>query len=172
LVKSNRGQEPSFILSQRPSIFAYSDTGNEYGYSYFRIRGMDQTRVNMTMDGMPLNEGEDMGVYFSNYPDVLSSLHSIKVESGAGISGNGVAGYAGSIDFESVDLKTDTVSSAYINYGSYNTFKSNVEYNSGVKGNWAVHLKATIQQSDGFRENAYNNSNILYSIFFRLQREK
>lgn len=163
LVKSNRGQEPSFILSQRPSIFAYSDTGNEYGYSYFRIRGMDQTRVNMTMDGMPLNEGEDMGVYFSNYPDVLSSLHSIKVESGAGISGNGVAGYAGSIDFESVDLKTDTVSSAYINYGSYNTFKSNVEYNSGVKGNWAVHLKATIQQSDGFRENAYNNSQSVFA---------
>ena len=54
----NKGQEPSFILANSPGIFAYSDTGNEYGYSYFRMRGMDQTRINMTLDGMPLAEGE------------------------------------------------------------------------------------------------------------------
>lgn len=158
LLKSSKGQEPSFILSSMPSIFAYSDTGNEYGYAYFRMRGMDQTRVNMTLDGMPLNEGEDMGVYFSNYPDVIASMHSVKIESGAGITGNGVAGYAGSIDFESVNLKHDTVSSVYVGFGSFNTFKSSVEYNSGLKGKWAVHFKATQQQSDGFREHAYNNS--------------
>ena len=158
LFRYNKGQEPSFILSGRPSIFAYSDTGNEYGYAYFRMRGMDQTRVNMTLDGMPLNEGEDMGVYFSNYPDVIASMHSVKVESGAGISGNGVSGYAGTIDFESVDLKRDTVSSVYAGYGSFNTFKSSVEYNSGLKGKWAVHFKASQQQSDGSRNHAYNNS--------------
>ncbi len=158
LLKSNKGQEPSFILSSMPSIFAYSDTGNEYGYAYFRMRGMDQTRVNMTLDGMPLNEGEDMGVYFSNYPDMIASMHSIKIESGARITGNGVAGYAGSIDFESVNLKHDTVSSVYVGFGSFNTFKSSEEYNSGLKGKWAVHFKATQQQSDGYRDHAYNNS--------------
>ena len=77
LLKVNRGQEPSFILNTQPSILGYSDTGNEYGYSYFRMRGMDQTRVNMTLDGMPLNEGEDMRVYFSNYPDFLSNVHTL-----------------------------------------------------------------------------------------------
>lgn len=82
----------------------------------------------------------------------------MKVESGAGISGNGVAGYAGTIDFESVDLKRDTVSSVYTGFGSFNTFKSSVEYNSGLKGKWAVHIKATQQQSDGYRDHAYNNS--------------
>ena len=158
ILKLNKGQEPSFILSNRPSVFAYSETGNEYGYAYFRMRGMDQTRVNMTMDGMPLNESEDMGVYFSNYPDILASMHSVKIESGASITGNGVAGYAGSIDFESVDLKRDTISSVYIGCGSFNTFKSGVEYNTGIRGRWAVHFKATQQQSDGFRDNAYNNS--------------
>lgn len=158
LLKHNKGQEPSFILSSRPSIFAYSDTGNEYGYAYFRMRGMDQTRVNMTLDGMPLNEGEDMGVYFSNYPDVIASMHSIKVESGAGITGNGVAGYAGTIDLESVNLKRDTVSSVYAGCGNFNTVKSCMEYNSGIKGKWAVHFKATQQQSDGYRDHAYNNS--------------
>lgn len=158
LLKFNKGQEPSFIFSGRPSVFAYSDTGDECGYAYFRMRGMDQTRVNITMDGMPLNEGEDMGVYFSNYPDMIASMHSVKVESGASISGNGVAGYAGTIDFESVDLKRDTVSYVYAGCGSFNTFKNSVEYNSGLKNKWAVHFKVTQQQSDGYREHAYNNS--------------
>jgi iron complex outermembrane receptor protein len=114
LIKSNRGQEPSFILNSQPSVFSYSDTGNEYGYSYFRMRGMDQTRINMTLDGMPLNEGEDMGVYFSNYPDFLGSIHTIKMEPGASISNNGVAGYAGSIDFESINLRKDTSTNLFV----------------------------------------------------------
>lgn len=154
----NKGQEPSFILARMPSIFAYSDTGNEYGYSYFRMRGMDQTRINITLDGMPLNDGEDMGVYFSNFPDLLSSMHSIKVENGASIANNGAAGYAGSINFESINLDRDTTSSAYAGYGSFNTLKVGAEYNTGRKGNFAGHFKVTHQQSDGFREHAYNNA--------------
>jgi iron complex outermembrane receptor protein len=161
----NKGQEPSFILARMPSVFAYSDTGNEYGYSYFRMRGMDQTRINITLDGMPLNDGEDMGVYFSNFPDLLSSMHSIKVENGASIANNGAAGYAGSVNFESINLEQDTISSAYVGYGSFNTLKAGAEYNTGRKGNFAGHFKATHQQSDGFREHAYNNAQ---SIFVKL----
>lgn len=162
LLKLNRGQEPSFILNNQPSIFSYSDTGNEYGYSYFRMRGMDQTRVNMTLDGMPLNESEDMGVYFSNYPDFIGSLHTIKVEPGASISNNGVAGYAGSIDFESVNLAEDTMTNIYVGYGSNNSSRISVDYNMGIRDNWGLHIKATTQQSDGYRYNAYNNSQSLF----------
>lgn len=161
----NRGQEPSFIMARMPSVFAYSDTGNEYGYSYFRVRGMDQTRINITLDGMPLNDSEDMGVYFSNFPDLLSSMHSIKVENGASISNNGAAGYAGSINFESIDLTRDTTSSVYAGYGSFNTMKISGEYNSGVKGKFAGHFKVSHQQSDGFRDHAYNNAQ---SVFVKL----
>lgn len=161
----NKGQEPSFIMARMPSIFAYSDTGNEYGYSYFRMRGMDQSRINITLDGMPLNDGEDMGVYFSNFPDLLSSMHSIKVENGASIANNGAAGYAGSINFESIDLQRDTTSSAYAGYGSFNTLKVGAEYNTGRVGNFAAHVKATHQQSDGFRNHAYNNAQ---SVFVKL----
>ena len=155
---SNNGQEPSFIFNGLPSIYAYSDTGNEYGYSYFRMRGMDQTRINMTLDGMPLAEGEDMGVYFSNYPDILSSMQSIKIDNGANVSNNGTAGYAGSINFESIDLTADNPSYAYFGFGSFNTYKTNIQYNSGKIGKFAFHANVTNQQSDGFRDYAYNNS--------------
>ena len=66
LKAKSTGQEPSFLLSETPSITNYSDAGNSQGYSYFRLRGIDQTRINMTLDGVPLNEPEDQGAYFSN----------------------------------------------------------------------------------------------------------
>lgn len=162
---NNKGQEPSFIIARMPSIFAYSDTGNEYGYSYFRMRGIDQSRINITLDGMPLNDGEDMGVYFSNFPDLLSSMHTVKVENGSSISNNGAAGYAGSINFESVHLLRDTTSSVYAGYGSYNTSKISGEYNTGLKGKFAGHFKVSHQQCDGFRNHAYNNAQ---SVFVKL----
>lgn len=154
----NRGEEPSYVMARMPSVMAYSDAGNEYGYSYIRMRGIDQTRINITLDGMPLNDGEDMNIYFSNFPDLLSSMHSIKVENGANIDNNGAAGYAGSINFESIDLIRDTISSAYAGYGSYNTLKVGGEYNTGRIGKWAAHVKLSHQQSDGYREHAYNNA--------------
>lgn len=158
ITTQNRGQEPTSVIARMPSVFSYSDTGNEYGYSYIRIRGMDQSRINITLDGMPLNDGEDMGVYFSNFPDFLSSMHSIKVENNTSIANNGVAGYAGSVNFESVNLKSDTTSSAYAGYGSFNTLKLSAEYNTGLKGKFAGHFKVSHQQSDGYRHHAYNNA--------------
>jgi iron complex outermembrane receptor protein len=89
------GQEPSFLLSETPSITNYSDAGNSQGYSYFRLRGIDQTRINMTLDGVPLNEPEDQGAYFSNYPDIFNSISKIQIQRGVGTSKNGVASYGG-----------------------------------------------------------------------------
>jgi iron complex outermembrane receptor protein len=107
---------------------------------------------------MPLNEGEDMGVYYSNFPDLLSSVNSIEVSKGSSISNNGTAGYAGSLNFESVDLTSPQHTTFYVGGGSFNTFKTNVEYNSGKVGKWAINFRATHQQTDGYRDFAYNNS--------------
>ena len=101
--EENNGKEPCFIFAKMPSIFAYGDNGSEFGYGYMRIRGLDQTHTNVTLDGMPWNEAEDFGCYFANSPDLMSSMHSIKVERGASVAGNGTAAFAGNISLESVD---------------------------------------------------------------------
>lgn len=85
LDKKLTGQEPSFIFSETPSITNYSDAGSSQGYSYFRLRGIDQTRINITFDGVPLNEPEDQGAYFSNYPDLLTSVSKIAPERKDGV---------------------------------------------------------------------------------------
>lgn len=170
LVSENYGQEPSHLFKKMPGIFSMNDNGTEFGYGYFRIRGLDQTRINVTLDGMPWNEAEDYGTYFANSPDLLSSLHTVKVERGTSSTNNGTASSGGSINLESIDLLKDTESYGYVGAGSFNTYKTSIVYNSGLLGkHHAVHVKATQQQTDGFKDYGFNNSQaftIKYGYFF------
>ncbi len=158
----NTGQEPSQILSTTPSIHSYSDAGNYQGYAYFRLRGIDQTRVNMTLDGIPLNEPEDQGVYFSNYPDFFNSVQSIQIQRGVGTTTNGVASYAGSINFQSPNLRDTAKTEIGGNYGSFNTYRLYGEYNSGFKENKALYFRLTHQGSDGYK---FHSGNLSSSAF-------
>ena len=169
LISENYGQEPSHLFAYMPSVFDMNDNGTNFGYGYFRIRGLDQTRINVTLDGMPWNESEDYGSYFANSPDLMSSMHSIKVERGSSSTNNGTASSGGSINLESTNLLKDTLSYGYVGAGSYNTYKTSIVYNSGLIGKSAFHIKATQQQTDGFKDYAFNNSQAFtfkYGYFF------
>ena len=161
LVESNYGQEPSNYFAKMPSIIALNDNGTEFGYGYFRIRGLDQTRINVTLDGCPWNEAEDYGVYFANSPDIMSSMHSIKVEKGSSSPYNGIAGVAGGVSLESVNLYKDTTSYVYLGSGSFGSLKTTGVYNMGNKNGWGLHIKATHQQTNGFRQFGFNKSQAL-----------
>lgn len=156
----NYGQEPSNIFSSMPSIFSLSDNGTEFGYGYFRIRGLDQTRINVNLDGCPWNEAEDFGTYFANSPDLLSSMKSVKVERGSSASYNGVAGSAGGINLESVNVFDDNDSYAFIGGGSYVSHKLSVVSNSH-NDRWGLHVKATLSGTDGYRDFGFNRSKAL-----------
>lgn len=159
------GQEPASVLAHSPSIISYSDSGSSQGYSYFRLRGIDQTRINMTLDGVPLNEPEDQGVYFSNFPDFLSSLEKYQVHRGLGVSQNGSSNFGGSILFESFDLyrpKRLELGSDIGSFGSYHNF---LQFNSGVKHGNAAYIRVADIHSDGYKHRSANDS---HSIFYKL----
>ena len=158
LIEDNYGQEPSNYLTKIPSIIAFNDNGTEFGYGYFRIRGLDQTRINVTLDGCPWNEAEDYGVYFANSPDLMSSLNSMNVNKGTTSSNNGIAGIGGGVTLESVNLYKDTTSYLYLGSGSFNSSKTTGVYNMGNRNNWGLHIKITHQETDGFREHSFNES--------------
>ena len=161
LVKMNYGQEPSWVFSKMPSIFAFSDNGTDFGYGYFRIRGLDQTRINVTLDGMPWNEAEDFGCYFANSPDIMGDASSISVGRGTSTYNPGTASYGGSVNIESVNLKTDIVSYAEFGGGSFASFKTSVNVNTGLVGKWALHVRATQSETDGYSEHSSNKSKSL-----------
>lgn len=156
------GQEPSFLFNQLPAVTNYSDAGHFQGYSYFRMRGIDQTRINITLDGMPMNEPEDQGGYFSNFPDLLNSVSKIQVQRGAGTTKNGVASYGGSIQLFSPNLYDSARTTFGFGYGSFNSLRAFGEYNSGVKNGKALYVRGSELYSDGYK---YNSANHSQSVF-------
>lgn len=161
LLSVNYGQEPSHVFSKMPSIISLNDNGTEFGYGYYRIRGLDQTRINVTLDGCPWNEAEDFGSYFANSPDLMSSMQSITVERGTNSSYNGVAGSAGGILLESINLYKNNESYVNLMGGSFNTYKTTFVYNMIPKNGWGFHAKVTNQSTDGYRDYGFNDSKAL-----------
>lgn len=154
----NYGQEPSNMFIKMPSIISLNDNGTEFGYGYFRIRGLDQTRINVSLDGCPWNEAEDYGSYFANSPDLLSSMSSVSVERGSSSLYNGIAGVAGGIILESVNIFKEDKSSVTMDGGSHGSFRGSVIYNMGERNGWGLHVKATHQETCGYRDNSDNSS--------------
>ena len=162
LQAKSTGQEPSYLLAQTPSITVYSDAGSTQGYSYFRMRGIDQTRINISLDGVPLNEPEDQGAYFSNYPDIMNSVSKIQIQRGIGTSKNGVGSYAGSVQLFSPNLFDSTYTTVGFGYGSFNSHRVFAEYNSGVKNKKAFYVRASQIYSDGYKYHSSNNSQSVF----------
>jgi len=156
-------QEPSFLLSKTPSITNYSDSGSYQGYSYIRMRGMDQTRINMTLDGVPLNEPEDQGVYFSNYSGVLGAIQGMQIQRGIGTSQNGTASFAGSIQLKSIDLHSNQKSYIDLGVGSFNTQNGSINYLSGVEDGKGFFVQVAKVKSDGYKYHSGNDSQSIFA---------
>ncbi|MFL5607566.1 MAG: TonB-dependent receptor, partial [Gemmatimonadaceae bacterium] len=165
LERSYVGQETPILLQAAPGINAYSESGSASNYSYMRLRGIDQTRINITLDGIPLNEPEDEGLYFSNFPDFANSISSVQVQRGVGSSTHGVASYAGSVNFESVPVATVARGGELqLTRGAYNTSRGSAELQSGLTSSGlAGYLRASVQRTDGYRFNSGNRSNSVFA---------
>ena len=161
------GQDASVVLEQiSPSIISFSDAGTSIGnYNQFRLRGIDQTRINVTLNGVPLNDMIDQGVFFSNFSDFGNSLESVQVQRGVGTSTNGVASYAGSVNFESPRLNTaDPGVELQFLGGSFDTYRVAGEVNTGkLKNDLAFYSRFTRTLSSGYKDNSGSDS---YSFFF------
>jgi iron complex outermembrane recepter protein len=160
--KRSVGQEPSFILAETPAITAYSDAGNTQGYSYFRMRGIDQTRINMSLDGVPLNEPEDQGAYFSNYPDLLNSVSRLQIQRGVGTTKNGVANYAGSVQLYSPNLYDSTQAAVGFGYGSFQSLRAFAEANTTFKDKYGLYVRGSEVYSNGYKFSSANHSQSMF----------
>jgi iron complex outermembrane receptor protein len=160
LQRGYSGQEAPLLLTRVPGITAYSESGSFTGYSYLRLRGLDQNRVNLTFDGIPLNDPEDNAFYFSNVPDFANSVQSVQVQRGTGTSSFGTASYAGSVNFQSLDLAAaQRGGELQLSGGSFDTRRAALQWRSGlVNGRWAMAARVTSQQTDGFRRHSGNNA--------------
>lgn len=148
------GQDiPLVLQGTTPSLTSYAETGNYWGYSYIRLRGLDQSRINITLDGIPLNDPEDQVLYFADFPDLANSLQSIQVQRGVGTSSNGTASYAGSINMETLSLAASPRGgTVQLGDGSFGSRRASVDYNSGMLSNrFALYGRLSALHTDGYR---------------------
>lgn len=164
LAKSNVGQDMPFLLNFTPSMVTTSDAGAGVGYTYIHLRGSDATRINVTIDGIPINDAEDQGVYWVDMPDIVSSTDNIQIQRGVGTSTNGAGAFGGSINIETTKLSTQPYAEYSSSAGSFNTFKNTFNFGSGlIDGHWAFDGRASKITSDGYIDRAASD---MESAFF------
>lgn len=158
LGKDNLGQDLPLLLNYTPSIVTHSDAGTGVGYTGLRIRGTDQTRINVTVNGIPLNDAESHGVFWVNMPDFASSVDNIQIQRGVGTSTNGAATFGASLNIQTDTKKEEAYAETDNSYGSFNTRKHTIKAGTGlINDKWAVDARLSQVTSDGYIDRAFSD---------------
>jgi len=161
--KNNLGQDLPFLLDQTPSVVVNSDAGNGVGYTGIRIRGTDAARINVTLNGIPYNDAESQGTFFVDLPDFSSSANSIQVQRGVGTSSNGAGAFGGTINIFTNELNKDFYASTSNSIGSFNTYKNNIQFGSGLIGkHFTVDGRMSKISSKGYIDRASSDLRSFY----------
>jgi len=161
--KADRGQDIPYILNLSPSLVSTSDAGIGVGYTGLRIRGTDISRINVTINGIPVNDPESQGVWWVNMPDLASSLNSIQIQRGVGTSSNGTAAFGASINMQTQKLSMKPFAEVGMSYGSFNTQRYRLSTSTGLIDNkWSVDTRLSKMSSDGYIDRASSNLKSFY----------
>lgn len=149
--EKHSGQDIPYLLGNTPSVVATSDAGTGIGYSGFRIRGSDGTRINLTVNGIPLNDSESSIVYFVDLPDLAASTENIQVQRGVGTSTNGAGAFGGTVNIQTSNLDQKSFAGWSTTAGSFGTLKNTVKVGSGlIDGKFIVEARLSKINSDGY----------------------
>ncbi len=163
LAQLNYGQDIPQLLSLTPSVTVTSDAGNGIGYTSIRVRGIDPSRINITANGIPMNDAESAQVYFVNMGDFASSLQSMQVQRGVGTSTNGSGAFGASINMQTEPVGLTPYVGVDMSAGSYYSNKETLRFGTGLLGgHWGLQGRLSHIGSHGYLERAHTQ---LYSYF-------
>lgn len=161
---NNNGQDMPYILNLTPSTVVTSDAGAGIGYTGIRIRGSDATRVNVTINGVPLNDAESHGTFWVDLPDFASSTDNIQIQRGVGTSTNGSGAFGATVNLNSNVLKPKPYGEVNSVAGSFNTFKNTLSFGTGLltKG-FTIDGRLSAISSDGYIDRASSDLKSFYT---------
>lgn len=157
LNQNNLGQDLPFLLDNAPSVVTTSDAGAGIGYTGIRIRGSDATRVNVTLNGIPVNDAESQNVFWVDLPDVASSAQSIQIQRGVGSSTNGGSSFGGTVSLQTQTASEKPFVEASVSGGSFNTFRINSKAGTGIRKGFFFEGSGSWIASDGYIDRASSN---------------
>ncbi len=154
--RNNTGRDIPYLLDQTPSVVANSDAGTGIGYTDMRIRGTDNARINFTLNGIPLNDAESQGTFFVDFPDLMSSAHSIQVQRGVGSSTNGSGAFGASVNISNTEQADSASAELFNSYGSFQAWRNLLRAGTGQLGSgFRFDLRLSRQTSDGYIYRSY-----------------
>ncbi|MES2515173.1 MAG: TonB-dependent receptor [Bacteroidota bacterium] len=163
ITKQNVGQDLPYALNSMASVVINSDAGNGVGYTGLRIRGSDGTRINVTINGVPVNDAESQGTYFVDMPDLLSSTNNIQVQRGVGTSANGAGAFGASINMQTNQLNEKPYAQINNSVGSFHTVKNTIAAGTGlINDHFTFDARASKVTSDGYIDRAKSNLSSFY----------
>jgi iron complex outermembrane recepter protein len=165
LNRKNLAQDLPYLLNLEPSVVATSDAGTGVGYTSLRIRGSDITRINVTINGIPLNDPESHAVYWVDIPDFASSVNSLQLQRGVGSSTNGAGAFGASMNLETNAFQSKPFGLVSLGAGSFNTWKTSFQAGTGlINDHWYFEGRGSAIGSDGYVDRA---SSALNSYFIQ-----
>ncbi|MDT0678432.1 TonB-dependent receptor [Autumnicola musiva] len=151
----NLGQDIPVLMNYMPNVVSTSDAGAGVGYTGIRVRGSDATRVNVTVNGIPLNDAESQGVFWVNMGDFASSVQNLQLQRGVGTSTSGAGAFGASLNILTDRYQEEASAQLANSIGSYNTFKHTLEFSTGLMDNhWEFAGRASKIRSDGYIDRA------------------
>jgi len=155
----NMGQDMGYLLSLTPSLVQSSESGTGIGYTNFRIRGSEPSRINITVDGIPLNDAESQQVFWVNMPAFSSSLSSIQVQRGVGTSTNGAAAFGATVNLQTDPPSRDAHAEVSSAFGSFGTWINTVKAGTGlIKDRFSLDVRYSRLKSDGYVDYAFSDN--------------
>ncbi|HEX6222813.1 MAG TPA: TonB-dependent receptor [Chryseolinea sp.] len=178
--EKNFGQDIPMLLNWTPSMVTTSDAGAGIGYTGLRIRGSDASRINVTINGIALNDSESQGVFWVNTPDLASSVQSIQIQRGVGTSTNGAGAFGATVSVQTDVLSREPYAEAIASFGSFNSQRYTFKGGTGmIRDRWSFDARISKITSDGYLRRAasdlssyylsggfYGNKTILKAIMF------
>jgi iron complex outermembrane receptor protein len=160
---SSSGRELPLLFARTPGILAWSENGVGTGTAYLRIRGAGGSRINVTLDGVPLNSPEDQSVFWANMNSYGKLLSSVQIQRGVGTSTNGDGAFGGTIALGSKAPSLVPTAELTASYGSFNTLNFGGDLSTGLLWNRLV-LDGAYHQttSDGYLPGTEGRSGSYY----------
>ena len=159
----NFGQDIPFLVQTTPSVVSTSDAGAGIGYTGVRIRGVDPGRINVTINGIPLNDSESHGVFWVNLPDLASSTQNIQIQRGVGTSTHGAGAFGATMNLQTAIMDPEPYSEINTGIGAFGTRKANIKLGSGLMDNgWQFEGRLSKIDSDGYIDRATSDLRSFY----------
>ena len=160
LKQVNYGKDVPYLLSLTPSVTLTSDAGNGIGYTSLRVRGTDPSRINITANGIPMNDAESAQLYWVNMGDFASSVQSMQIQRGVGTSTNGAGAFGATLNMQTENIGTQPFVGMDFSGGSYYSHKETLRFGTGLLGeHWGIQGRLSNIGSKGYLDRASTKLN-------------